>query len=158
MAYIDQTQTKKEIEDAIRGNSVSNIAPTKVSDNVQLVLNVNPKDYRRVNVIKRVSAAGTVYTTPLDKDFFYVGSSMTGDLTTASTAVGMTMSIFPKGEASVVVNASNFRTTAILDTAYSVSTVMLPNAILLERGTAIVFSASNTTSRSATIFGYTVEL
>ena len=157
MAYIDNTDTKKEMNDAMRGNAVSNVAPTKIIDSVQPVININPKDYRRVNIVKS-STSTSIYTTPLDKDFFLVGWFLNATNKTASQDTSVTITAFPKGEtSSVVLSACNFSTSAIKDVAESNIGLMLPNPILIERNTAIAVARTNAATTRATIFGYTVE-
>jgi hypothetical protein len=164
MAYIDQTQTKKEIEDAIRGNSVSNVAPSKVSDDVQLVLNVNPKDYRRCNIVKGAikSSTGnlTVYTIPADKDFFLTSISAgfikdaandmaTGDIYFSCVIDGSITQLirFPI----LTLTAQNAHTSLNLTTP-----------IKIDRNSSIIISAvggytAGLMVRSCSITGYTVE-
>jgi hypothetical protein len=93
MAYIDNTQTKIEMNDAMRGNSVSNIAPTKIADTVQPVININPKDYRKTNLLKQTTKTNTgtsaIFTTDAIKETYITGvllswmSTVASDSTTA---------------------------------------------------------------------------
>lgn len=157
MAYIDNTQTKKEIEDAIRGNSVSNLAPSKVSDNVQLVCNVNPKDYRRVNIVARQGGSGTVYTTPTDKEFYLTDTHLAGTVSAASTSATQTITITPLGQAAVICNSLYLRTLITNDATSGVSNFSFSKPILLARGSAITYAQANCNAQDCVIFGYTVE-
>lgn len=157
MAYIDNTQTKKEIEDAIRGNSVSNLAPTDVSKDVQLVLNVNPKDYRILNIVKR-QASGTIYTTPANKKFFLSGFN----ISFSSTAAGdntLALTGFIKGDTSTtIIGRGVVKNTALIDAGNAHLSQSFERPIEMEPNTVIAASASGTvTSGNVTIFGYTVE-
>ena len=158
MAYIDNTQTKKEIEDAIRGNSVSNLAPSKVSDNVQLVCNVNPKDYRRCNIIKTATSATTIYTTPTDKDFYISGSMLSISTTAAGTNVA-SINIVPFGESvAIPINSARIFNTATVDGDHAEVYTPFSIPILLARGSTITSTSSGTIgSGRYTIIGYTVE-
>jgi len=159
MAYIDQTQTKKEIEDAIRGNSVSNVAPTAVPNDVQLVLDVNPKNYRRINIVRRAIGAGTIYTTPNNKDFFLVSTHITMDSTSAASASACTIQVIPEGETTaIIINGVYGKTTALVDSVNGVSNLSFPIPMKLARNTAITANSTNATDREYIIFGYTVEL
>lgn len=162
MAYIDNTDTKKEINDAIRGNAVSNLAPTMVNNSIQPVINVNPKDYRRCNIIKRNSASNstsaTVYTTPADKDFFLSAATLTVCKDATSTSTLSTLTIVPNTETSAVqlLDIASLTLTAQDGTI----SITLPNPIQLARNSAI--NVTNTTNvanirADATIIGYTVE-
>ncbi len=158
MAYIDNTQTKKEIEDAIRGNSVSNLAPSKVIDSIQPVINVNPKDYRRVNIIKSTAVAGTVYTTPSNKDFYLTNTHLSASTNQASQTGTVSISVLPKGETStIIINAIRLLTTVILDSDHSEIFESFERPILLERNSTITLAITNTTAARAIIFGYEVD-
>ena len=157
MAYIDNTDTKKEMNDAMRGNAVSNIAPTKIIDSVQPVININPKDYRRCNIIKSTSSAGTVYTTPADKDFYLTGVFFSGSNKTASQDSVVSVAFVPKGATSLTVLSLTYSTTAILDTNHANDNVVFPFPILLERSSSLILTSTNNATQRLSIFGYTVE-
>lgn len=160
MAYIDQSQTKREIDDAIRGNTTSNLAPTKVSDDVQLVLNVNPKDYRRCNIVKfredTNSTGGVIYTTPTDRDFYLVAAQLEliKDATSTSTISQITSTI--DGAAIKILTIPSLTLTA----QTSSKTISFPNAVKLDRGVTI--GSSNGTNVAniklhSLIYGYLVD-
>ena len=160
MAYIDNTDTKKEMNDAMRGNAVSNIAPTKINDSVQPVININPKDYRRCNIIKRASAlnstSATIYTTPTDKDFYLVGAtlSLIKDATSTSTYSALDVTI--NGARGEIIYIPTITLTAETQSL----SISLPFPILVDRNTTIrVLNGTNVANitSSGTIVGYTVE-
>jgi hypothetical protein len=159
MAYIDQTQTKKEIEDAIRGNSVSNIAPTKVNDDVQLVLNVNPKDYRRVNVVKSATS-GTIYTTPSTKEFYLTGAYLSAQSTTVgSNWFRLAVTPFSENTSTIIAQVPVEVTVAISGASEEVYLDFSSCPIRLANSSNIATSTGGTLSVSrCCIFGYTVEL
>jgi hypothetical protein len=160
MAYIDNTDTKKEMNDAMRGNSVSNLAPTRIADTVQPVININPKDYRRLNIVKRQTAinatSGTIYTTPADKDFYVTSASLTMIKDVTSTSVSSTISC--------TIDGISTQLLFIPELSLTVQTLSVsesfPNAIKLDRNTTITVTNStnvaNITSAGC-IKGYTVE-
>lgn len=162
MAYIDNSETKKEINDAIRGNAVSNLAPTKVNDSVQPVININPKDYRRCNIVKVGSATNanaTIYTTPTDKDFYLVGACISRIKDAASDETFSSIALTIDGDTSStnILRLSGITLTA--DSKELSSDFTCP--IRLKRGSTITLARTASTAGvltySATIWGYTVE-
>ena len=160
MAYIDNTDTKKEINDAIRGNAVSNLAPTKVIDSVQPVININPKDYRRCNIVRRNNAANatsaTIYTTPADKDFYLVGVSLAVIKDATSTSTYSSLDVTIGGARYEILYIPEITLTA--QTAQE--TISFSQPILVDRNTTIrVLNGTNVANITATgsIIGYTVE-
>lgn len=161
MAYIDNSDTKKEMNDAMRGNSVSNIAPTKIADIVQPVININPKDYRRCNIVRSNNAANntsaTIYTTPLDKDFYLVSSSLfvIKDITATSTSSDIRVVV--EGVTNSIIAISGITLTPQANG----QTISFSSPIKIDRGTNItVINSTNVANikASGTIIGYTVEL
>lgn len=160
MAYIDNTQTKREIDDAIRGNSVTNLAPTKVSDNVQLVLNVNPKDYKNSEIVLSNtcvnSTSSTIYTTPTDRDFYLTSAqlSMIKDAGALSTYSAINCTI--NGDANVrLIRVIGLATTAQTESL----SISFPAPVKVDRGTAITVINSNAganVSASGLIAGYLI--
>ena len=162
MAYIDNSETKKEINDAIRGNAVSNIAPSQLANQVIPVIDVNPKHSRRVNIVKNQNAlnstSGTIYTTPSDKDFYLVGCEISVLKDATATSTNSAINAVIKGDSSSTIVAI-IRGLTLTAQENSVSN-NFGNGVLLERGTNITIT--NTTnvaniSASGIIWGYTVE-
>jgi len=95
MAYIDNSETKKELNDAIRGNCVSNIATNKLSDTIVPVIDINPKLLRRSNVVKSGvltnATTSTIYTVPSDKEFYLVAAALAfiKDATATTTKIAI---------------------------------------------------------------------
>lgn len=160
MAYIDNSETKKELNDAIRGNAVSNIAPTQLANQVIPVINVNPKDYRICNINKTTvatnSTSAVIYTTPADKDFFITACSLTviKDATSTSTLSRIKLTI--DGAEASILPITTLTLTA-QDSAFSIS---FPNPIKIDRDSIISITNSTNVaniSTRASIHGYTVE-
>ena len=159
MAYIDNTDTKKEMNDAMRGNAVSNIAPTKINDSVQPVININPKDYRRINILKTAATETTIYTTPTDKDFYLHGTYISAASGAAGNNAARISVIIDGDTAATIINVVNMRLTAAIDGQNGVSNQDFVKPIKLARNSAITSSKSGTlTAAQYTIIGYTVEL
>ena len=163
MAYIDNTDTKKEMNDAMRGNAVSNIAPTKINDSVQPVININPKDYRRCNIVRgqTLGTSGTttaIYTTPSDKDFYLCNYSLSiiKDATCDIASGAITASITVDGASRIIAGIAVLTTTA----QNSVITVSFNSPIRLDRNTSVSLTGTFTVGslqRTHSIVGYTVE-
>ena len=158
MAYIDQTQTKREIDDVIRGNTVSNVAPTKVSDDVQLVLNVNPKDYRRTTVIASSTSTGTIATASLTKKTYITAFSIDGTTITAGSS-NIRLTVTPKGSTSTIIGQISCQPTALIDSVSAHDNTTLNSPMELEPGSLITVSSAGTwAGRYTFVFGYEVEL
>jgi hypothetical protein len=156
MATIYNSQLKEEIRDGAKiQQNVDNI-PSRLADSVVPTMEVNPKFFRRINVIARATSTGTIYTTPTDKDFFFVGCQMAGAHSTASASGSSTLSVIPEGQAAIIVSSIFARTSVILDVDTSNSTLMLPLPIKLAKGSIIAYTATNFTANACTIFGYEV--
>ena len=163
MAYIDNSDTKKEINDAIRGNAVSNLAPTQLANQVIPVIDVNPKALRRSNIARTASTSGastTIYTTPADKDFFLVGAnfSFIKDATSdIATNAALQLRCIIDGLTTAILNHAVITLTA---QSGNIS-ISFPFPLKIDRNTAIsLFRASTTagvTVIAGSIVGYTVE-
>lgn len=162
MAYIDNTETKIEFNDAIRGNAVSNTPTNKVGDTVQPVINVNPKDYRVINICKRAiinnATTGTVYTTPTNKDFYLCGVQMSLDKDNTATSTSFRTDITINGE---TIAGGAMSIVAIALTAEQRDTfIAYPRPIKIDRGTNITINSGTNVANfilSCVIWGYTVE-
>ena len=161
MAYIDQTQTKKEIEDAIRGNSVSNLAPTRVPDDVQLVLNVNPKDYRVANfhatANRSVTGATTVATFSAVKRTFITSAtfSVCADALNDGAAALFTIQR-EDGSTFRIFEIRKLTLTALQQT--NTITFKEPIEALLGGNSSITFTfAAGSGAMACTLNGFTVE-
>lgn len=156
MAYIDNSETTRELDEAIRGNANTNQIPTNIAGQVVPVINVNPKDYRRANIVG--VGTGTLYTIPANKRFFLTNISLAVSSTTPGTNVGA-ISITPKGQLAQAGIYAIAEVPAAGGTASQVATINLSFPIELEPGSAIATSATaGTTSRRGTIYGFTTEV
>lgn len=163
MAYIDNSDTQEELNDAIRGNTISNICPKTISGQVIPVININPKDYRVVNIVKDVnttaSGAVTLYTTPADKDFFLTSVTFSVVKDAACSHAGasrLRLAATINGETVGIAGVALLNLTAENKTVgYGYST-----PIKIDRGTALqsglTFIAGNY-SLYMSLQGYTVE-
>lgn len=157
MAQIYNSDLTKELLDGAKIQINRENIPNQLAEKVVPVMEVNPKAFRKINIIKTITGAGTVYTTPTDQDFFLCACDITCSNNVASKASSATLTITPKGDAAVVACAVQYHTTAILDTNNQQIFNNFNNTpILLERGSAITFASTENAVRRATIFGYLV--
>jgi len=161
MAYIDNTQTKKEAEECIRGNSVSNVVPTRISEDVQMVLDINPNHNRICNIVRggtsnTSSSTASIYTTPADKDFYLTSAHYVFQKNVTSDNTACTLIASVDGADQVLLSLPSITLTATQMEAG----ITYSNPIKLTRNTTIRMSASFTVGaliRGANITGYTVE-
>jgi len=158
MPEIQNQKTIKEIR--LAGGLGILETPKSLSNQVVPVFNVNPKDYRVINVIKDVASVttgdSTVYTTPADKDFFlssYILSTQ-ADVTADSTFVKL--QIIQDGTAKIIALMRKLT----LTTFSGVVSMNLMNPIKVDRGTAITITQTFTVGAStvgAVICGYELD-
>lgn len=161
MAYIDNSETIKNLNDSIRGNAVSNLAPTQLSKEVMPVIDINPNTNKKNNIVRGASSANTGsivgYTTPTDKDFYLTNISMsyvknaTCDIATGGYGAYVNM----WGESGI---QSLHQFALLTTTAQSDGiSIELANPIRLQRGTNIIFDGTFTAGalmRTINVSGY----
>jgi hypothetical protein len=142
MAYIDNSDLKKEINDAIRGNSVSNIAPSVVGQQVIPVFETNPKLLKEVTVYSLTSSStgGNFVTTPAVSTgkFFYITHALfhilkdaVCDLSTANASTGINFTL--DGKSTYICRPATITLTA----QDSILEVDFVNPIKVDAGTTI---------------------
>lgn len=159
MAYIDNSETKKELDEAIRGNAQTNLSPSNVAGQVIPVININPKHSRRCNITRATSAtgsSGTIYTAPTDKDFFIVACSLSVCKDVTATSTNSDINVTIDGATNPILSIAGLTLTAQSE---SVS-LCFNSPIKIDRGTSVTIS--NTTNVAnirtrGTITGYTTE-
>jgi len=109
-----------------------------------------------IDVVRGGTGAGTVYTTPTNKDFYLTALTLSfvKDVTAVATYVNIYTTI--GGVASVIMAIPS--TTLTVDSAQL--SLSLPVAIKVDRGAAITIGASSATANitaRASIIGYTVD-
>jgi len=158
MANINNSQLSKELIDGAKIQTSFDRIPTQLADKVVPVMEVNPKMLRRINVVKRSSTAGTIYTTPTDKDFYLIAYSLNATSTAAGSNI-FSLSVVPEEEGvATIIGAVYLYNTAAIDADSGLQSLSFPIAIKLKRGSTVVTASSGTTAaRSCTIFGYTTE-
>lgn len=130
-----------------------------VSDFIQPTKEINPRINIALSSTRSTSGAGTIYTTPADKDFYLtiLSYNYAKDAACDSVSGQSGITLFIDGVTRTL-NATPF----IVSTAQNigVSHTFTP-ALKIDRNTAIAFSANTFTAgilqRSATLIGYTQE-
>lgn len=136
------------------------IIPSQLAEKVVPVMEVNPKMLRRCNIVRGQEAAnstsGTIYTTPADKDFFMVACQLGVIKDVTSTSTLSTLRATIDGVQQKLLEIPGITLTA----QSAVVSLSFPDAIKIDRNTAIVITASTNVANIqtvGTIIGYTVD-
>lgn len=154
------TGIQKAFEREARLQPIAGEIIKDLNTNIQPVLNVNP--IRVVNIVKRAAGAttstATVYTTPMDRDFYLTSAFLSITKDAACANEFMHLDIIPKdqevAEEILEINCQN--TTEY--TATAANTFSIP--IILKRGSAITVVggyAAGTARKTGIITGYTID-
>lgn len=161
---INNSDTVNELIFAGNLKPATELVPKGLSTSVVPVININPKDYRNVTVIKTTSsttsaASVIIYTTPTDKDFYLVGitNSFTKDATCDMANSTGYVNVLYDGVNSIFCRLSCLTLTA----QDSNMNIDFNRPIKVDRGTNITLNYPTYTAGSAvkcaSIYGYTVE-
>lgn len=157
MAQIHNTDLFKELKDGGKIQQLHDVIPNQLAEKVVPVMEVNPKFFRRVNVVISSLSAGTIYTTPTDKDFYLTFAHMSAQTVTAGAATcTLAITPFEINAATIILNI-NLQPTALIDTCHDVTTASFTPPILLKRGTVITSAATAGVNKRFVIAGYTVD-
>lgn len=110
----------------------------------------------RINILRQVTSASTIYTTPTDKDFFLTNLMMSGSKVATDSGTALSVTCVVGG---ATVTLSRFISATL--TAFEQSAIMQWQSICLkiDRGTAITLSIGGAwTGVCAQIQGYTEEV
>lgn len=161
MATIYNSQLSQELTDGAKIQVSKDKIPTELAEKVIPVMEVNPKLFRRINVIKAgiaLNVTGTgVYTTPTDKDFYLCGAqlSLIKDVTSTSTFTYLSCTD-EYGALQTLLKIVSLSLTPQIDGCTADFTI----PIKLKRGSVIGINnftnVANITSH-ACIWGYTVD-
>lgn len=160
MAQIHNTQTLNEVREGGKLQQSREIIPSQLAEKVVPVMEVNPKLMRRINIMKflerTATSAGTIYTTPTDKDFLLVAIQMSERHDAAYDGTRMRINFtLDDGSAGRIdlklANGTIGSTNQVID---------LPIPMKLARGSTIQvdlsFTAGTQTTHTA-IFGYIID-
>jgi hypothetical protein len=142
------TDTIKEVKEAFKAQQL-----TDSLDNPIAVVNVNPKSFRNINIVKTRASNGAIYTTPNNQDFYLIGLSIVAHgTTTANNTITTTSEL---GESITLVNIDT-RVSVVVDVDSQNLNIMFPIPIKIPRNTAITLTVGSTSCK-AVIYGYNVE-
>lgn len=136
--------------------------PTEFAEKVVPVMEVNPKFFRRINILstsnKPTTGANTAYTTPTDRDFFLtnVQFSLIKDSTCDQATGTVTLTSTQDGVSKTIVAIPVITLTAQSESIQ----VNFPYPIKLDRGVIVTTTATYTVGvmvRQTNLQGYTVD-
>jgi hypothetical protein len=156
MVTINNSDLTKELVEGGKIAIAKEQVPTQLADKVVPVMEVNPKLFRRINISASITADGTVYTTPSNKEFYLTNISLSASNKTASQDSLCTMTVTPKGYPATVVCYTNFSTSALNDVGDGNMNVNFNVPMLLEKSTNLVLASTNCSYRRCFIAGYEV--
>ena len=166
MVTIHNSDLFKELRDGTKSQQLRDgVLPTQLAEKVVPVMEVNPKMFRRINIVKGATAntvaAITAYTTPTDRDFYLTGFSCSVSkdvLCDSSTASSSISCVVDKATVLLGYVACTTLTaqTIVIDKNYTIP-------IKIDRGTAISLGAlgaltAGSITRGLAITGYTDDL
>ncbi len=147
----------QELRDVCKIQGGSDKLTNQIGNIIQPVIDINPKHARIINKVLRSNAAGTLYTTPQDKDFYLIGYAISAN-SIAAGSNNVTISVTPKGLGVTIIAGLYLYNTVAIDAAYDNIICMFPSPILLERNSAITTAAGGTlANRNQIVFGYEVD-
>ena len=149
------TDVSKQVSDVfkLKGDAI----PNEFNEVINLTYDISPDTDVVATATASNATSATILTTPTDRDFYFLGSTLTlwTDATATSTYYAITAVV--KGQ-TINLNYVRHRNLQAL-TAFN-NTLMLPKKIKIDRGTAIsVIAETNVANEVATgvIFGYYAE-
>lgn len=160
MATIYSSELQKEIAQAAKIQQGVDQIPSKLSDVVVPVIEVNPKTTKVANFVKASattsSGSVTMFTTPTGKDFYLTGVTMSYEKDATSDATSMTFFATVDGVQSNIIDLRFLTTTA----SRQFVTREFTKPIKIDQNVAIghftSFTAGNM-SRAASFQGYFIE-
>jgi len=162
MAYIYNSDLTKELTEGGKIQVSRDIVPNQLAEKVVPTMEVNPKLFRKINVVKStvtaLTGAITVYTTPTDKDFFLCGLYLTTIKDAASDGTDAYISVtFIDGSSGTVMAIPGIASTAQIGSL----SYTFERPIQLKRGTTVSVVGNTTAGvfrKSAGIIGYTTDI
>lgn len=158
MAQINNQQVTKGLADNADIQIARDKIPNELAEKIVPTFETNPKLLRRINIVASASAnnavTGTIYTTPIDKDFFLtsIDLSMIKDVT--STSIYTDVEIKINGQTKTILYINGFTLTV-----QNISKIIsFPIPIKLDRNSTITVNNNTNVaniSSYCTITGYT---
>lgn len=156
MVTIYNSDLSKELRDGTKNQQLRDTLPTQLADKVVPVMEVNPRMLRRITFLKGLGGTGTttIYTTPVDKEFYLVGCSLSICKVVGDTGSVGYLKTTQDGVINSVISYAGVTTTA--DSQTISRDFSLP--IKIDKNTAITITATGAFTRiEANIQGYFVE-
>jgi hypothetical protein len=163
MATIHNTDLTKELKEGGKLQQLRDVIPSQLADKVVPVMEVNPKLLRITNTTAtatvNATGAGTVYTTPADKDFFLTNVHLhviKNVVCDAATGVYVNFTVVQDGATKSLIALSGITLTAQED----IVTLNLSQPMKIDRNSLIRWTgtyAAGVMVRSANVIGYVVE-
>ncbi len=162
MVQIYNTDLINEVREVAKIQQLTDTIPKILGQTIVPVIDVNPKHARIINIVQKQaiinSTSGTIYYTPLDKDFYLCGAqlSMIKDSTATSLYSIIQATPFGKTSSVEILMIAGLSLTAQND---SIS-ISFEKPIRLARGTNINLAKSTNVGNvtaSGIIYGYLID-
>ena len=163
MVNNNNSDTTKELIEGGKLQVVQGV-PQTIANYIQPVMEVNPKLLRRITVIRDLtrttSGAGTIYTTPADREFYLVGYTLSYIKDAAcDSATGSQVYIVVYQDGAIRSIGTLAGITLTAQTANITQSFFQP--IKVDKNSTILLSgntfAAGNLIKSASIFGYVVD-
>lgn len=158
---INNPDLKRELITGAGIQTAYDSVPSQIAEKVVPVMEVNPKLLRTINIVRRASAvnstAGTIYTTPSDKDFFLCGVSLSVIKDVTATSIRSDINGFPEGDSVRELISIATLTLTVQDSS---SSLFFNIPIKMARGTNISLANSTNVGNITAvgnIYGYIVD-
>jgi len=157
MAKVTRSSILLEAQNLAGTQSAAEAIPNQMANVIQPTLELNP---RFANILRSdagtVSGSRTLYTTPLDKDFYVTSAQLSNQRSVASDQTVVELTCYVGGAIRRILAIPNLATTA-----GEVSiTISFPYPLKVDRGTNILHTCSFTagaSTRYAIITGFILE-
>lgn len=157
MAQIYNSDLTKALVDGAKIQVSKEYPPQQLAEKVVPVMECNPALLRVINVAKYAASATTIYTTPVDTDFYLTSAAVAITTAGANSGIG-TITAVLRGEITavqVVAVCADSAAAATVNACNSQSLTFVP-PILLARGSAISSTSASTQTKVYSITGYNV--
>lgn len=160
MAIIHSSRMLRELQDAAKIQISRDKIPNQIADKVVPVMEVNPRLTRIVNVVRTSSIANstssTIYTTPINQDFYLTNASLAVIKDATATATYFRLNVVIDGATQRLLVIPSLTLTA--QTLGLSSNLMFP--LKVDRNTAITIDSDTNVANhkaQAVIVGYIDE-
>lgn len=164
MATIYNSDLSKEISDGAKIQTSKDQIPTQLAEKVVPVMEVNPKFFRKINLVRSVlatasGASNVIYATPADKDFFITNLCLSFfkdaacDAATGRIAITVSTDGLASNPLNVAITTLNLQEQTV--------SINFPIPLKVDRGSNIFTAqptfAAGTFTRTASVCGFLVD-